>query len=244
MKPYAQTLFTLCLQRMKDQINENNKTPKYCRFFLVTLSLFMIKYNSPSLVYETFELLTPGLTVMIMLNVVSANLQSCCQNLDKIELQYLIIGLTKLFFETNLAVTALNQGNADLWKAILYYILTLIDATDINKPTIANLASLGGDEDGSLDEDAESREFDTTYSKLAYAQLPSELLHLSNISFISMTGSHDNTIATASSYFIKTLVAFSHSQPAGHCISVIQAVVDSKGGEMLQSLLLANGINF
>ena len=215
MLPYLPTVFNLLLHRMQDQMKDT-KTPKYCRYFLHFITLFSMTYSAVTL-YELFETITVGLNQIIILNVWSYNISACC-SLDKYEVRQMIVGSTKILLETPVNV------NSELFIAVLKYILILID-TEISKNSIRSNSV--DDSEVAVDEEAESREFDSTYSKLAYAQLP-EVIQSAEVTQCHI-------------YFIQKLVAFCSSHP-GQYAPVISQSLDPKLSLILTELLTSQGL--
>lgn len=208
------TIFSLLLTRMQDQMKDT-KTPKYCRYFIHFACLFAAMYGGQRL-YDVFEALTPGLTVMIIQGVWSHNNQACC-SMDKLELKQLIVGATKFFLDT-----PINQDPRS-WTAVLSYTLALVDAESGHKVL--------DDDIHFVDEEAEAREFDSTYSKLAYATIPDAGV--------------TPEIAQASSYFISSLAKFCAARPGQYLSAIQMQLSDAKKAneaKTLQQLVEANGV--
>eukprot|EP01035_Chromulina_nebulosa_P020253 gene20253-26295_t len=194
LSPYQSTVFNLLLIRMQDQLKDNNKTPKYCKYFIHFIALFSFLHSSEKL-NEIFESLTPGL-------------------LDKIEMKQMIVGFTRLL------VSPVLLSRSDAWIAVLKYVLLLVNAE--SGKTIVD-----SDDLTFIDEEAEAREFDSTYSKLLYATLPPPVSSVE--------------VAAASAYFIKSLAEFTSKYP-GQYTTIIQTGLDAKMMTELQELLQLNGL--
>lgn len=156
---------------------------------------------------------------MIIMNVWSHNVQSC-YSLEKVEIKEMIVGATNLFLDTPLI------NNSDVWLTGMVYITTLIDQADSSgyKSTdVDDLDQLFGEDE------AQSREFDSTYSKLAYALLSEPPIA--------------PEYATASKYFISRLSSFTSTYP-GKYLPLIQKLTmnNPEQGKLLEKLVQSNGV--
>jgi CAS/CSE protein, C-terminus len=111
--------------------------------------------------YGVIDSIQGGLTGTLITNVLLPNIAGL-RSLDTREVQEMIVGSAKLLTDSPIAQAA------DKYGALLKVSVQLLDAS-------AGGRSTGGADDGlSYDDDAgaENRDFDSAYSRLAYAQLP------------------------------------------------------------------------
>jgi exportin-2 (importin alpha re-exporter) len=156
---YLPIIFDLQLRRMKFQMKDN-RTPKYCRLFLHSMLLFVVAY-SPTTLYMLFERIDPGLLPELINHVWIPN-KDACTLLDSIEIQEMLVGATKLLCDSPIS------QSPDLWISVLKATLPLLEAKGMQKIDL--------DDDFLDDEADQSREFDTKFSKLLYAQTPDPLV--------------------------------------------------------------------
>lgn len=210
LSPYLQTIFSLLLHRMQDQMKDSN-TPRYCRYFLHTLSHFAVAYGG-AMVYDILEGLTAGLTSMVI-NVWKNN-SSLCANLEIAQINEMIAGGTKLLVQTPI------NSQPDLWLQLLQVIIPLIQAQD-------GKSGKSDDESSAfVDEEAEAREFDSAYSKLAFSQLAEP--------------SPNAEAAAASVFFATSLSQLTASRP-GYYLQVIQHL-EPDNARVLQELFQQQGL--
>jgi exportin-2 (importin alpha re-exporter) len=214
LSPFLPTIFNLLLHRMQEQMKET-KTPKYCRCFLHTIALFASVYGGRALV-EAFDGLEKGLIGMIILQVWSVN-RANCVSADKVEVKQMIVGGTRLLCETSVA------QNPETFSSLLKSILALLGA-GVEK------GGAGADfSEEFLDEEADAREFDSTYSKLAYAQ----------VADVDPTAE----IPSVAGYFGSALGALARSAAPGQYTSLIASALDEGEKVVLQGALAQAGVS-
>lgn len=154
---------------MQESVKES-KTTKYCRMFLHSLCVFCSVHGC-NVITETFESITPGLLSMIVLNIWVPNRVACLSSGDE-EVKQMIVGITRLLVE-NVPVVVQKP---EVWCSLLQTVWVLLDQTSSSSSSTSNDNLFqGGDDD---DEAAVvggggGVEFDSAYSKLAYATIPS-----------------------------------------------------------------------
>lgn len=188
---------------------KDTKTPRYCKLFLHVICVFSAVHGA-KLLFDTLESMTQGLTGMIILNVWSHN-RSACAGSDTLELKQLVVGATKLLTESPIT------QKPDVWGSLFKSTLALVDA---GAEKSSDYSGGLGDEDGV---DDEAREFDSAYSKLAFASVVTED-PLASI-----------TVSPAA-YFVSTISTFTRTAP-GQYSPVIQSALDAREAAALQALL-------
>lgn len=222
MQPYLATIFQLLLHRLQDAVKDS-KVSKYSKLFLHSICVFALSYGGQCL-HDQLESQTPGLSGMIVMNIWPFNRDQCAGG-SSTDVCQMLIGSTRFLLESTML------QNLPAWKALFQSTISLVDAAEggadsrasVEEQQQLNIAALLVDEDS-----AESREFDGTYSKLAYAHctLPDP-----TIAFLSNSGS-----VNPSEYCAKALSAFCLSRP-GQILPSIQSALDEKGLACLQALL-------
>lgn len=209
LSSYITTIWSLLLHRMQEQMKES-KTPRYCRLFLHSFSLFAAVYGGVAL-HDALSLLEKGLVNMVILQIWTHN-RSSCATADPQEIKEMVIGATRILCET-----AVNQDPV-AFGSLLKSVIVLLDDT----------VTAVHDDFEFVDEEADAREFDSAYSKLAYA----------GVTDVNPTQS----IISGPVYFATTLCSFSRSRP-GTVGPLMASSLDDKEATTLQALLTKNGLN-
>jgi len=152
LKNYIPTIFQLLFRRMME-----NKTPQYIRCFSHSIFLFSSKFGGQSL-YESCETIQPEMTALIITKIIEPNLQMIC-DVDTPHLSRIIVGSTKLLCESSMNL------NPSVWTILYCSIINMMMVFEKKKSGVS-------DKFVYEDENAESREFDNTFSKLVHAHLP------------------------------------------------------------------------
>jgi exportin-2 (importin alpha re-exporter) len=157
LAPFLPTIFNLLLTRMQESVKESKKS-RYCRLFLHSLCVFSAVYG-PQALCDTLEGITSGLVGMLVMNIWSCNIDTL-SNADDVEVKQTIVGATRLLVEAPLL-----QQKPDIWGSLLRSLWPMMGKTPSSK--------LSGD-DFLLDDEegGGGQEFDSAYSKLAYASIP------------------------------------------------------------------------
>ena len=208
--PFLPTIFQLLLQRMQESMKDT-KTPRYCKLFIHSICLFST-IHGPQLLYDSLEALTPGLVGMLICNVWSVNRAACAGN-DKLEVKQMIIGGCRLLTESSIS------QKPEVWSSLFQSILALVDAG----------ADKTSQDTAGEDEEQEARDFDSTYSKLAYA------------SVVTVDPSEAITAAPAA-HFATTIAQFTASRP-GQYTPLIQKALGPREAAALQALLQHSGVS-
>lgn len=208
---YLPTIFNLLLTRMQDSVKESKKT-RYCRLFLHSLFVFATVFG-PQALCDTLETITNGLVGMLMLNILPFNVENLASG-DDIEVKQTIVGATRLLVEAPLL-----QQKPDVWGSVLRSIWPLMGKATGNK--------LNTDE-FLMDEEAGGLEFDSAYSKLAYATIP------------PVDCCAEVEVTAAPAFFAKRLSAFLNSN-AAFAQGIPQVFNDAEQTAALQSFLRQQG---
>lgn len=214
MAQYLPTIFNLLLHRMQEAARDS-KTSRYCRLFLHSLCVFSVVYGSQALL-DNLEKLTVGLTAMII-NVWAAN-RSTCASMDSDDIKHMIVGGTRMLVEGHAAVAQ----NPDVWGSLLWSLFALTAAGSDLASTSAGVG-VSTELDGTI---LESMEFDSSYSKLAYASVP--------------TPDPCRDISTdGTTYFATQLSSFLRAQP--QYANTIPQFLPTDEAAALQALLQQRG---
>ena len=216
LRPYLPTIFGLLLTRLQEHMKDT-KTPKYCKSFLHTLCFFAAVHGGQNLesVFLSIDA-SGGLLHTLIIDVWGPNSVQCATN-DKTEIRHLIIGGTNILCHTNV------KQNPVAWGSLLKSIVILLES-DVNKVGL----DLDDNNSWGLDEEAADREFDSSYSKLAYAQVPDPDLTAD--------------ISSAPNYLAKALSELCRQAP-GHFPSIVQQSLEHQQLQVLQGLCQQNGVS-
>jgi len=213
LSPFLPTIFNLLLMRLQESSKES-KVSKYTRCFLHSLCVFCISFPAQVL-HDQLETITNGLVSMITLNIWEPNRDNCAAA-DKTEIRQMLIGGTHLLLQSALVT------KQSVWGSLLNTLVALAEAASGGGTNLASDDFFLAD-----DEEVGGKEFDSTYSRLAYAQIP--------------TADSTAAIASAPAYFLTMLSQFCAASP-GQNINAIQASIDPKFSNALQKLLADNNI--
>lgn len=156
LSPYLPTIFNLLLHRMQETAKENKKA-RYCRLFLHSLCVFSAVHG-PQVLCQSLEALTNGLVSMLVMNIWPMNVENLA-GADDLEVKQTVVGATRLLTEAPL----LTQ-KPEVWISLLRSTFPLMGSGGSNAGDQLHL----GDEEAGGD----GMEFDSAYSKLAYATIP------------------------------------------------------------------------
>ena len=208
LSTYMTTIWSLLLHRMQEQMKET-KTPRYCRLFIHSMSLFAALYGGDAL-YKALSTLEDGLVKMIILQIWEINRLNCA-TADPQEIKEMIIGGTKILCESEINQIPIVFGS------LLKSIIVLLDDS----------IGAGHEDTEGLDEEADSREFDSAYSKLAYA----------GVTDVDPT----DDIPSGPAYFAQTMSAFSRTRP-GFLAQLVPTALNGTEIVVFQALLSKNGL--
>lgn len=191
---------------MQDSV-KISKTQPYAKHFIHSLCVFSVVHGSKTL-YDILESITKGLIGMIVLNVWPFNKTNIATSKD--DIKHILVGGTKLLVESPIT------DNPDLWIGLLKSLVASFAANkDLKLESVMD------------EENAEGKDFDSTYSKLTFG----------GISYTDPT----NEIASGVSYFVVSLSKFTQSNP-GKYAKLIQEKFDESEKEALQKALQQNSV--
>lgn len=152
LQPYLTTIFNLLLHKLQDSIKISKKV-MYCKYFFHNICLFVTVHGAQVL-YDQFNTITNGLVGMLVMNIWGENRENW--NLSEVEIKQTLVGGSKLLCESTVASTP------DVWQSLFASLYTLSTQQPTKKPELTF-----------DDEQAEDRAFDSSYSKLSFAFVPS-----------------------------------------------------------------------
>mmetsp|Transcript_30239 Transcript_30239/g.50587 ORF Transcript_30239/g.50587 Transcript_30239/m.50587 type:complete len:1000 (+) Transcript_30239:127-3126(+) len=211
---YLPTIFNLLLQRMQATVKES-KTARYCRLFIHSMCVFSVIYG-PQPLCETLETITAGLVRMVVMNVWSHN-RTACASCDDADVKQMVVGITRMLVEPSVI-----SSQPDVWIDLFRDVWVLI-SKESSKHSAAVEEFLLGEEEAGIG----SMEFDSSYSKLAYAAIPS-------VDPCAQVGPED-------AHFAKSMALFLHSPAGAPFSALISQSLDASEQSALQSLLQLKG---
>jgi exportin-2 (importin alpha re-exporter) len=163
---YMQQLLQLLLTRLQREKDYGNS--KFSLSFLGAICHMAVTYD-PLTVYGTLETITPNLVGMLATKVWPLTVGQVKGSSSDRESRLLLIGLSKLCLETPVV------DSPDVFSAILKQCLAILAymngadfVGDLHQDVVISFEE---------EQDFESREFDSVYSKLKYAAVPEYPLH-------------------------------------------------------------------
>lgn len=210
---FVPTIFQLLFHRMME-----NKTPQYIRLFIHSLSLFSSTYGGQVL-FEACESIQAGMTTLIVTKILAPNIATITCG-AKPKLNCIVVGLSKLLCDSNVLQNVPTWS--ELCQAIVAILVKSSESSGIELKSTFVESFLEGEEN------AEAREFDNTFSKLAYAHVPPPISSLE--------------AAQPGLYFITSLSALCAKSP-GQFSGILGSCLDAEGGACLQSLLTQSGLS-
>jgi len=203
IEPYLRTILELLLRRLME-----NKTPNFMRQTTQMMLLMSAMYGGSNL-YQLIESIQSSMTNMLITQVWTQVAENSA-HIDAHIMKQMVVGATKLLCETAIA------QDPQLWGVLLRLTVSLLD---------------GGKEkaDSGLEDmlEEENREFDSTYSRLAYAQVPD--------------AEPTEEMKQAPQYFATSLAALCKTHPGAYT-SVIHSVLDDQGKKVLQNVISQTGV--
>jgi exportin-2 (importin alpha re-exporter) len=211
LAPFLGTIVNLQLLRLQE-LMKDTKTPKFAKSFLHSLSYFACMHGGKAL-YDVLESLSAGLSNVVIVQIWPHNRQACA-TLDDDEVSQLLVGASKLLCETPVNTAP------EVWGEMLKSTVTLLGV----KHTHNDL-----EDTFLLDEEGiENREFDSAYSKLAYAIIPDPPLPAE--------------MAAAPAFFANQLSKLCSSKPGAY-LPVIQKVLSPEEQSALQGACQKAGVS-
>ena len=197
---FSPQLLQLLLTRLMKESGKYGNS-KYSFFFIHAIS-HMISTFGPMRIYQNLETITPGLVEQLASKVWPDTINGCGGYLTDKEGRLLVLGLAKLSIET-----PVNQ-NQMLFGGVVKQILTILafmNGADFHSAQEDIIISFE-------EEDFESREFDSVYSKLKYASVPDF--------------APPSECSSASIYFARKLSELGATRP-GYYSALIRQSIDS-----------------
>jgi hypothetical protein len=206
-------IFQLMLMRLQE-----NRSPHLSKHFVHFLCVISSSSHGTDLMYSLLEGIQQGMMTMIIRDIWATNLEVILAG-DQIELIQIILGGIQLLVNSPI------QDNSEPFLELFKILLQLVNSTTTKKK------GKGTEEVLSFEDDSEAREFDSTYSKLAYAQI---------IEYLDpMTEWEMSEIRKT---FMERLSELCQRHP-GRYLGVFQSALDPEHQQMLQELLQETGVN-
>lgn len=207
------TILGLCLGRLQTQM-QKLPAPRIGRLFIHVVLLLAAGHGAQR-VYEALEQVQVGLVTALISHILPPNCANCA-TADPLEVQQMVVGATKLLCDTPVST------NPEVWGRLLKSIAVLLGA----ESSEALQQDTGEEVLGMLDEGGE-REFDSTYSRLAYAQVPEP--------------PPSPEVADSTAYFTRSLAALFARQP-GQYQPVLLAALTPAEQASLQAASAKSGV--
>lgn len=148
---YYPMLLQLLLMRMQE-----HKTVQYCKLFVNFICLASMCEAGPSQIYQHLEGVQAGMVSMIIQQIWAPNAEGFA-DAEAVVVAQLIMGGSRLLCETPIA-----ESSSD-WSCLATCVLELVGSNPSSRGNLTEFSL--------LDEESEAREFDSTYSKLAFAHI-------------------------------------------------------------------------
>jgi exportin-2 (importin alpha re-exporter) len=208
LAPFLDVLFDLILRRMLE-----NKTARYSMLVVHSFCVFVI-VNGPAPLQERLERMTAGLTAKIVQQIWFPNADYIA-SVDTSEVNQMIVGGTKLLCESVIKTTP------DAFVSLVKCLIPLLHQKNGTGDSAA--AALVAD---ILEEEGVGKEFDATYSKLAYAEVPEPQLSAE--------------VQQSHLYFSTMLGGLCRSSP-GTYLTVLKAAIPPADVQFISDVMQQNG---
>ena len=205
MAPFMKTACEIILRRLMD-----NKSPQYMRLSMHFFCLFALQ-SSAEFVEQCLDSIQSGMLGTLVADVWS---KVSATGMDTLQLRRLITGCTKLLCETKLILSPRHVG------AMLRIIVSIIEVDEGADSAGWKTALSEGVLAAVAEEEEVSRDFDSTYSRLAYANIPDPEMSPQE--------------AQAALYFARTISVASTRVP-GLFLPAIQGSLDERQQEILKA---------
>ena len=200
------------------RLQESN-TPQLSSLFMLFLSHLATSSHGALFSYNILNNIQNNLILMLITDIWLPNINYMIDTMTQNDLNYLIIGGSELLTNTPL------NNDLNIFITLLQIILDLINNTKISSGNDLNLLSLLNDGD-----EMESREYDNTYSKLAYAQI---------IEIHNSIGELNNNEMKLE--FINRLSKLCHTSP-GKYLQVLENGLTQQQKETLSEIIQSTGV--
>lgn len=205
---------------IKLQENRTTQLSKYFINFLCTIAF--TSTHGVNYIYNMLETIQAGMTSMIIHDIwgTSTQIDYMIQTCDTIELNQILLG--GLEFLINSPIVMNSNTWIQLFKILLYLLTSSSGGASGSSSSKVDTTHL-------FDEDIESREFDSTYSKLAYAHIIEVINPIleGNLTDIKMK-------------FCQTLSEFCKTSP-GKYSNLLHNQLTKEEQNLLQELLMETG---
>ena len=218
---YMPTIFNLLLRSLQETMKSTRagaatKVSAVRRLFH-TLSVYSSIYGGNLLVDEGLEKIEGGLVANLVAQVFEPKVSKFTGTCSGMELRRMIVGATRILTESSVIA-----GNLETWGKLAKISLSIIIASEKKPLTAAATASVSLLSVVEGADNAESREFDSSYSRLANATMPS----------VEATPE----MQLGENFFLSSIASFCRSRP-GTYLSVLQRSLDEEQGRCLSALL-------
>jgi exportin-2 (importin alpha re-exporter) len=212
MDQYMPMVVQLLLMRLQE-----HNTEQYCRLFVHFLCITAMTGHGPSYVFNALESVQAGMNSMVITQIWQTNTEFFSRA-DAADVAQILSGGSLLLCQTPVA------DDEALWGALVKSLLGLAKSSP----------SITGDKGGDVlyDEEAEAREFDSTYSKLAYAQI---------VEGSTASDKEATDFPAAQLKFLQELAALCEKRP-GVYSQALQSILDDADKTFLGELLSEAGI--
>lgn len=216
---YMPTILNLLLRSLQETMKSTRtgaatKVSAVRRFFH-TICVYSGIHGGNLLVDEGLEKIEMGLVANLVGQVFEPKVSKFAGTCSGIELRRMIVGATRILTESPAVA-----GNPETWGKLAKTSLSIIIASEIKPLRAATVGVVQSPTEGA--EDAESREFDSSYSRLVNATMPPIEATLE--------------MQQGGKLFATSIANFCRSRP-GTYLSVLQSSLDEKQGRCLRTLL-------
>ena len=208
LTPFLQVLFTLIFRRVME-----NKTPRFCKLAVHSFCVFTM-INGANVLYDWLERISVGLTKNMVTQIWLPQADVCAAA-DIIDVNQMIVGGSKILCEAGVR-------DPETFVALLKALLPLLrqESSTAESASEVLLESI-------LEEElAENREFDSTYSKLAFAQVSE--------------ATQPPEVRQSHSFFASMLSALCRSNP-GVYLGMMQKALDQNEVAVVQEVFRGAG---
>lgn len=204
----------MILQLMLIRLQEN-RTPQLSKYFIHFLCVVAFSAHGVTYMFNILESVQPGMTTMIIGDIWGPIVDYISQG-DSLEFNQTVVGGLEFLFHSPITT------NSNAWIELFKILLHLVSTSSSSKKGGVDTTHL-------FDDDSESREFDSTYSKLAFAQI---------IEIINPI--LEGSITDIRNKFGTTLSEFCQASP-GKYSNLLRNQLSSEEQNLLQELLVETG---
>ncbi len=224
---YMPTIYNLLLRSLQETMKSTRAgaaTKLACvRRFFHTICVYSSMNGGSQTVDEGLEKIERGLVANLIATVFEPKVSKFACTCSGMELRRMIVGGTRILIDSSAIAS-----NLEIWGKLAKMLVSIIMASE-KKPISAGstvgvsvLSMIEGSEDA-----VESREFDSTYSRLVNATMP--------------TTEPTREMQLGGNFFIAALSNFCQLRPGTH-LSVLQNSLDEEQGRYMETLLQSQGL--